>query len=378
MKRVCDATFELQPVFRSTLPDVAAFLHRWRNSEATGSSSKKFAQESIGNIERRLKWLLIDNPVARADSLLGFAVCDDSGTTRGLVLCSPAAFVCGDKQLLGLCCGTFLVERQARSMGFYLFKKCLKTPGYSFHFACSCNSYSSEIWKAMGAPPVPNSQTEYILPIRLDKVVAAYVGCKTPNRVAARIARMCGRTANPILRLFTPGSAKLELEPCSDWEKLSELFRRHRGQEHITSDRSPALLQWRYGPASPSYPCSIYLFRDSLGDEGWFALGHLVRGQGCQFRASVLLDAIWPRDKMSYGDVLELILRVSAATTDAVSFRWQPGLDYSRYRHRVIPRRLAAPLAFVSVPKGEPCFPLELFDYDDSELMAWTFEWRYE
>ena len=26
--------FELQPVLRSALPDVAAFLHRWRNNEA--------------------------------------------------------------------------------------------------------------------------------------------------------------------------------------------------------------------------------------------------------------------------------------------------------------------------------------------------------
>ncbi len=186
---------------------------------------------------------------------------------------------------------------------------------------------------------------------------------------------MCGRSANPILRLLTWSSAKLTVQSCQDWEKLSELYRRHRSPDHVTNDRSPAFLQWRYGPGSPSHPCGVYLFRDSLGNEGWFSLGHLARGEGGQFRSSVLLDAIWPRKQMSYRDILQEILRVTVATADAISFRWKPGLDHSEISRCVFPRKLAVPRAFVRTPKGAPSFSLHSLDYDDSDYVAWAFPW---
>jgi hypothetical protein len=367
--------FELQPLVRSALRDVAAFLHRWRSSEAEGSPVQKPVRETVLSIERRLRWLLIDNPVATTDSTLGYCLRDGPGVIRGLNLCFPVAFVSADKRLLGLCSGSFFVDPPARSLGFYLFKKYLSTPGYSFYFASTCNTSSSELWRRIGGRPVPNSETEYILPLRLDVVIPEFVAARTSSEVAARIARICGRSANPILRLLTRSSAKLAIEPCQDWEKLSELSRRHRPPDYITSDRSPALLQWRYGPGSPLYPCGVYLFRDELGNEGWFSLGDLPHGEGRQFRESVLLDAIWPREQMSFKRIFREILRVTAASADAIIFRWQPGLDYSKYSRCVIPHKLGAPRAFVCVPKGAPRFPLDSLDYDDSDYVAWRFQW---
>ena len=367
--------FELQPLVRSALRDVAAFLHRWRSSEAEGSPVQKPVRETVLRIERRLRWLLIDNPVATTDSTLGYCLRDGPGVIRGLNLCFPVAFVSADKRLLGLCSGSFFVDPPARSLGFYLFKKYLSTPGYSFYFASTCNTSSSELWRRIGGRPVPNSETEYILPLRLDVVIPEFVAARTSSEVAARIARICGRSANPILRLLTRSSAKLAIEPCQDWEKLSELSRRHRPPDYITSDRSPALLQWRYGPGSPLYPCGVYLFRDELGNEGWFSLGDLPHGEGRQFRESVLLDAIWPREQMSFKRIFREILRVTAASADAIIFRWQPGLDYSKYSRCVIPHKLGAPRAFVCVPKGAPRFPLDSLDYDDSDYVAWRFQW---
>jgi hypothetical protein len=75
---------------------------------------------------------------------------------------------------------------------------------------------------------------------------------------------------------------------------------------------------------------------------------------------------------MSYRDIFQRILQVSAATTDAMCFRWQPGLDASELSC-VIPRKLGAPRAFVSLPKGAPRFPLDSLDYDDSDYIAWAF-----
>ena len=207
-------------------------------------------------------------------------------------------------------------------------------------------------------------------------MAAAFVDYKTSSRVAAQIARACGRSASPILRFLTRSRAKFVVERCQDWEKLSELYRRYRLPDHITSDRSPAFLQWRYGPGSPSHPCGTYLVRDTLGNEGWFSLGELSRGRGVQFRASILLDAIWPRDRMSYRNILQEAVRVAATTADAVCFRWLPGLDPSELSRFVIPRKFDAPRAFVSVPKGVSNFPLQSLDYDDSDYVAWAFQWR--
>jgi hypothetical protein len=367
--------FEIQPVVRTALPDVAAFLHRWRSSEAEDLAAQKPVRETVLSIERRLRWLLIDNPVAATNSSLGYCLRDGLGVIRGLNLCFPVAFLSGDKRLLGLCSGSFFVEPPARSLGFYLFKKYLSTPGYSFYFSSTCNASSSELWKRMGGHPVPNSEIEYILPLRLDAVIPAFVAARTSSHIAASVARICGRSVNPILRFLTRPLAKLAIEPCQDWEKLSELSRRHRSPGIITSDRSPALLRWRYGPGSPACPCAVYLFRDAAGHEGWFSLGNLTHGERAPFRESVLLDAIWPREHMSFRYIFREILHAAATSADAVFFRWQPGLDYSKYSRCVIAHKLEAPRAFVSVPKGAPRFSLDSLDYDDSDFVAWRFQW---
>jgi hypothetical protein len=373
MEQERNTRFELAPVSRSTFPDVAAFLHRWRSTEV--ESSAAHPQETVGSIERRLRWLLSDNPAVRSDSIFGYCVRDSLGAIRGVDLCFPVAFLFSDKRLVGLCSGSFFVETAARSMGFYLFKKCLKNPGYSFQFASTCNASSSELWRAIGASPIPNSDREYLLPIRLDMVIAAGVEYVTSSQATAGIARICCRCANPILKFLTRPSAKFFIEPCQDWEKLADLSSRHRSPDCITSDRSPAFLLWRYGLGSPSHPCSVYLFRDERGNEGWFAVGHVTRGKEWQIRAAVLLDAVWPREKISYRAVLEQIIRVMAANADAIHLRRQPGLDYRSYSRWVIPRKLNAPLAFVRFPNGSPRFALNSFDYDNSDYIAWNLQW---
>ncbi len=358
--------FEIHPVFLEALPEVAAFLHHWPKVEG--------ASENVGDIERRLKWLLIDNPAVGHDSAVGQCIRDRAGAIRGLNLSYPAAFVSDDRRLLGLCAGSYFVDPAARSLGFYLFKKYLKTPGYDFYFASTCNAASSELWKTMGGCPVPNSGIEYIVPLRMDAVLASYIAARTSSQVAAGIARVCGLGANPILRLLTRPSNKLTIEPCQDWDKLAALFHSHRSPSEITSDRSPALLAWRYGPGSPSHPCGVYLVRDALGNEGWFALGDLTHGQGGQLRESVLLDAIWPREHMEFAAIFQEIIRGAAGSADTISFRWQPGLDVSALSV-AIPHKLPAPRAFVSVPKGASPLPLSVLDYDDSDYIAWRFQW---
>ena len=159
-------------------------------SFAGSPTVQESTRETVSSIERRLRWLLLDNPAATIDSLLGYCLRDDLGVIRGLDLCFPVAFLHSDNRLLGLCSGTFLVEPGARSLGFYLFKKSLRIPGYSFYFASTFITNSSELWRSIGACPVPNSETEYVLPLRLDVMVAAYVAYRASSQVATRISNV--------------------------------------------------------------------------------------------------------------------------------------------------------------------------------------------
>jgi len=351
--------FEIQPVLGSTLPEVASFLHRQRGEPTTGAS---FRSPSRLGIERRLRWLLLGNPVAREDAHHGFCVRDPSGTIRGLTLCFPGAFLAGEQRLFGLGSGSLFVEPQARTAGFYLFKKYLSSPGYSFFFSTTCNTNSAALFCQLGGGPVPNSAPEYVLPIKLDTLLPALVAGKTMNGALPAIARVFGRCANPILRLFERQSAELTIVPCKDWRKLSDLFLRYRSKDWITTDRSVEYLQWRYGQNPDLYPSGVYLFQDKRGNEGWFSLGTMIRGSQGQIRGSVLLDAVWPREKMSFRDVFGGILQIAAPHAHALFFRPRPGLDYSECSPWIIPRRWASPSVFAIARKGDPRFAAASLD----------------
>jgi len=365
--------FSIQPIVSSALPDVANFLSKWRDDENENSTAQGVFCESSASIERRLRWLLLENPVVTNGVPHGYCIRDRLGSIRGLTLCFPAAFLTGDQRLLGLCSGSFFVEPPARTLGYYLFRKYLASPGFSFFFATTCNANSGPLWQRLGGCAVPNSETEHILPLRLDVMLPALVSARTSSGVASEMARLFGRCANPIVRLLERQSTALTIEPSRDWEKLSKLFHRQRVAEWITSDRSPEFLQWRYGGTSPQRPCDIYLFRDRRGNEGWFALGNVLRGRHGQIRGAVLLDATWPQEKMSFGDIFQEILRLVAGKADAIFFRPRPGLDYCQYSRWIIPRKSDPPPAFVITRKGDPPLAAASLDYGDCAMPYGTW-----
>src|SRR5947209_270995 len=155
-------------------------------------------------------------------------------------------------------------------------------------------------------------------------------------RAVSSLAHPRGRWADPVLQVRGRPSGELPVEPCRDWEKLAELFRRHRSGHRFTTDRSTVFLQWRYGPSSHNHPFDICVFRDKLGNEGWFSLGSVTRELQRRIRGCVLLDAIWPRERMSFRDILPAILRRVASKADAVFFQPRPGLDYGECSRWVI------------------------------------------
>ena len=337
--------FEIRPVPDSTLPEVASFLDRAavRNQ---GPSS-----EHPGT-ERWLRWLLVENPLSTSAPGHSLCIRDASGAIMGLLIAFPAALLAGDRRLAGLGSGSFFVEPPARTLGFHLFKRHLSTPGSAFFFSTSCNVSSAPLWKAMGAHAVPGSDMEYVFPLRLDVLLRAFVGRKSSSALAAAGARLAGRCANAVPRLLSRKPSTLTIEACRDWEKLEELFRRHRPADLITTDRTAAFLRWRYAESAPNLPFDVCVVRDTQGREGWFALGSVRRGREGEFQGAMLLDAAWPRDTMRVADVFRAIVSVAASRADVVCFQPRPGVDYRQCSRWLIPRRLEAPKAFLVTAKG--------------------------
>jgi hypothetical protein len=337
---------EIQPVLDSSIPEVARFLNEQTASSEESSQLPILVCEDALRIERRLRWFLLENPLATTDSPHGFCTRDVSGLISGLLLCFPNQFVAGDQRLVGLGSGGFFVEPQARTMGFYLFKKYLKLRGYSFFFSTTCNNNSAPLWKTLGGVAVPYSDLEYILPLRLQTLLPGLLAEKTLRGAVLDIAELLGRWGDRVMQVSQQPSAGITIEPTQDWQKLSWMFHRYRSRDSITTDRSPEFLEWRYGQNSDPSPAGVYLFRDRRGNEGWFALGGATRGRWRHIPTSSLLDAVWPREKISFSEILPAIVELVAGTFDVLSLPPQPGLDYSECSLWVIRRRRVVPGGF--------------------------------
>jgi hypothetical protein len=373
--------FEIEPLHASDLQHVARFLHRWRHTESRDSALPQALAEDSQSIEKRLRWLLIDNPAVYDTLCPGYWLRDRKGASRGLCLSFPAAFTANGQRMTGLGAGSFFVDTPARSMGFFLLRKYLASPGCSFFFTTTCNASSAALWQSIGARAVPGSDVEYVLPLQLDATIPAFLASRGYNKITRNLIRGLSRLANPAWRALTARSSKLRVEPCQDWEKLAALARpgfstTGQGARELSPDRTAEYLEWRYGPGSPHYPCDIFHFSDNLGNEGWFSLASMVRGGLGEIRGSMLLDVFWPREKMAFEPVFNAILCRAARGADAIFFRSRPGADYRSCSRWVIRRHLEAPKAFVYGGKGAAQLPLDAFDYDDIDNAAWAFVWR--
>jgi hypothetical protein len=335
--------FEIQALRADALADAATFLAPRRGGDGTATL-------------RHLWWLLLENPLAAAAPDHGLCIRHANGAVVGLLIAFPAAFRAGDRRIVAMASGAYFVAPAAQTLGFHLFKRHLRSPGVAFFFSTSCNAASGALWRALGASTVAGSDIEYVLPLDIGAVLAAFVAARTSARFAVRLAKLagpCARAFRPIVR----AAAGVTVERSRDWEKLAELARRHRPGGCVTADRSAAFLQWRYGACPTTHAADLCVFRDRHGNEGWFSLGAVTRGERARLRGRELLDATWPRDRMEFRTVLAAAARFAQADADAVYVRPRPGVDLGDRLPWIIRRRRETPSVFVVAAKGQP--PLE-------------------
>lgn len=323
------------------MPEVAAYMRE--QQEQAARDDPTHAPPSGDD----LRWLL-GNPDLQPENPLGEVLRTPEGRIVGMILAVPRAYRLGDRRLLGLAAGNFYVDRSARMQGFFMLRRFLKTPGYDFYYANSCNSQSGPLWVKCSAVQVPESEVEYLFPYRLGPLVQEVALRKNLPRPAAALARAAGAVATPLAAPRRP-RCQLHVEPCTDLERLAVIAERDRNLESLECERGVPYLQWVYGNTcqGPSPPHHVYRFSDDRGNEGWFALNYSPRGRIQQVRAARLVDVVWPGRQMPLADVLAAIIQTAAPRSDVLSIRGRAALELNEGMPGLRRRTLPAPEAFL-------------------------------
>jgi hypothetical protein len=290
------------------------------------------------------------NPDYRPEMPFGETLRTADGKIAGMILAVPRLYRLGDKALVGLAAGDFFIDASARMQGFFMLRRYFKLRHGDFWFANSCNRQSGPLWAKCGAALVPESDVEYLYPLKFGPLAEELAIRKQWPGALRSLLRSLGPGADLIASLRIPGN-RFQLGYCSNLEKLSDLAARCRNPRLLQPERSVAHLRWQYGdpPETPreGQKNRIYTFSDRAGAEGWFSLGFDRRGRADQIRTARLMDAVWPEDRLSFSEILPAVLAAARGNIDLVSIRGRVGLRLNENARGFKRRRLIAPEGFL-------------------------------
>src|SRR4051794_5503508 len=157
------AGYEIKSIERERLPEIAAFL---REQQEITSRDDRTQPRPTGD---DLGWLPY-NPHLRDGLPLGLCLRTGEGKLAGMILSLPRLYKLGDRDLLGMAAGLFFVDASARMQGFFMLRRYFSIAGVDFYYANSCNRQSAPLWAKCGAVQVPESEVEYLFPLRLGPI----------------------------------------------------------------------------------------------------------------------------------------------------------------------------------------------------------------
>ena len=358
------AGYAIQAIDEANFSEIPPFLIR---SIQSLNSSQDPSHEPVDQPVRPdtlagdYRWLLDeDNPDPVEGIPPGEIIRDDQGSIVGMICYHPVFFRLGDRRLLGLGVHNFYVDPAVRMQGFILFRRYLNQPQADFCFSTTCNANSSPLWAKCGAAEVPNSDAEYLLVFRTGAVMQEVAINKRLPKALSSGLRLVGPLADLVLR---PGKTahRFAVERCDDWDRLSAIAAEHRDPSRLTPDRRAAIMKRTYeamtriGVAAGNLD-GTYLFNDPSGREGWFSVRARNRGRLGQIRGVDLLDIVWPRNLMTFEDVLPAIIDVVRSHADLLSIRDRIALGLRPGMAGFRRRPFAAPEAFLFTRK-QPDLP---------------------
>lgn len=328
------AGFEIVPLASGRLAESLEFIHR----EVTRSPQFVPAESSIGCIESehwarlRAQWLSQGKP-------LGILLVDGNAQIAGCMLYHHFEFRQGDRILKALGSGAFYVSPQATLHGFFMFRKYLKEPGYDFYYCTTSNAQSGALWARCGGIPLPLSREEWV---RLCAPGSSMMEVALRRKLPGCLCQAFGllsMVATPFFRV-APRNTGLDVEPCHDFDRLASIANRCLEPGLIAPDYSAEGLRTTYAGRIGENKGEIFRFRDALGAEGWFSISLYPRGSRLQIRSATLLDLVWPRNRIGFDTILQMIETLLAPQVDVIQIRPRPGYSFPRsirWQRRIFP-----------------------------------------
>jgi hypothetical protein len=309
-------SLEIQPIGEADLPSVADFAHRAVHRAQGGASDSPIsAGHTAAEFLAIFRWRTLNNPARPHELELGQCIRRNDGSLAGIHLVCPFRYRLGDRRLLGACSGVYFADDDARIQAFFLFRRFLALPGFDFYFANTCNVYSSQLWQKCGGRPVPDSDKQWLLPLRMGPLVREVLIRRGRKRLAP-IGHAAGSLLDWFKRKLPTGN--LKTEPTTDLEFMAHCAERWRLSTHLVPERDLSYMRWHYEQSPFSEPFQrnnrsavasnastatsrqILRFRDSSNREGWFAVNTATMGIDQNLTVATISD--WSVPTISHAE----------------------------------------------------------------------------
>jgi hypothetical protein len=310
-------SYQIEPIVPQSIRKVAEFQHRFGDTTQKNSGQ---ITHSIKTFSEKLQHRLVNNPFRVEGVPLGHCVRDENNHIMGTNLIYPWRFRWGDHSLLGLGSGGLFVDSKARMQGFLLYRRFLSIKMADFWYATTCNLASGQLWARSKAIPVPHSDVEFLLTLRLGSLAEEIALRKNIARPIASAAGAAIGLMSPLIRhRRLPKPAKTE--PTRDWQKLADIAERHRQPNWIVCDRTPTYLQWSYEQSQQHR--ETFLLEPKTSELGWFALEYTQTGHRSQIKTAVLIDWAIPKSFDFQRVLATAVAIVNQRKYDVLRFRWR-------------------------------------------------------
>jgi hypothetical protein len=335
---------EIHPIREPDLLAVAEFVRRARHNapEASADDAAAPAGATAADYLIVLRWRTELNPARPAELEFGHAIRRADGSIAGVHIICPFHYRWGDRRLSALASSTFYADPEARIQAFFLFRRYLALPGFDFYFANTCNLASGAVWQKCGGRPAPDSDGQWLLPLRMAPLVRELL-VRRNRRQLAHVLAPAAAVADWIMPC--PAAGNLRLTPTDDLELLADVAERCRDSDRLAPDRGVPYLQWQFIAGQATRPKQAYRFTDSQGREGWVAAGESRGGVEGNLRIVTLLD--WATPPIDFAEVVRAVARHVAGAADAIVFRSRPDATLQNRPPRLRRRAYAGPTCYL-------------------------------
>lgn len=272
------------PIVEADFAELAGYL------TTKAPAGEAVAREAMP-AERRLRWLLLENPVREADVPLGWTVrTAEDGRIVGALVCVPFRVGIGGVTTTAVMSCKFFVDEAFRGVGVAPFRAYLKL-GRRFPLFCtSANAASGELFRGAGAYVVGGSDHAMLLVARHGPVVEEWVYRRIGRRggmarVLAGPAWLKPRRRSPV------GSSQGVLRKLSSAEEATALAVPATIATAVAVVRDEAYLRWRYFPGDSRK--DVYAFTAPGAAARLVVVNQVSSGHRGQIRVLNVLD-VWP------------------------------------------------------------------------------------